>query len=165
MSVSGQINLRIQLLEALAQDLGSKNFPLDTAKQIVLAGGAGLGQISKVWGDEGSQIQSVNTDLDLNGTGLTGAFGTVSFTALKGIAIVAGDSNPGNLILGNVTNGIVGPFGAATHSQNVSPGGVYVNINPSAAGWTITAGTADLLRIASPANAGTYTYKIVLIGT
>ena len=54
---------------------------------------------------------------------------------------------------------------AATHSQAVSPGGVYMNINPTATGWTVTGGTVDLVRIASAATAGTYTGDIILLGT
>lgn len=164
MTLQSLISVRASLAEAIAQDLGAKNQLIEKSKVLTMLDGTGLGQASKVWQDSGSQIQSVNTDLDTVGTGLTGAFGTVSFTALKGIILIAGDLNPGNLIIGNVTNGIVAPFGAATHSQAVAPGGIFMNINPSAAGFAVTAGTADLLRIASAATVGTYTYDLILIG-
>lgn len=162
--LSSLINIRAQFLEAISQDLGAKNQNVDKSKVIHLVDGTGLGQASKIWADSGSQVQSVNTDLDLNGSALTGAFGTVSFTKIKGILVFAGDSNPGNLVIGNVTNGIVAPFGAATHSMAVAPGGVFMNVNPQAAGFALTASSADLLRIASAATTGTYTYDIVIIG-
>lgn len=163
MSVSGSINIRATFLEALAQDLGSKNFQLDKSKLFQLLDGSGLGQVSKIFADSVSQAQSVNNDFDLAGA-LAGAFGTVVFTTIKGIIVIAGDANPASLVVGNVTNGIVAPFGAATHSQAVGVGGVYMNINPTAAGFPIVAGTADLLRIASPATVGTYTYDAIIIG-
>jgi hypothetical protein len=164
MSVSGKVSLRVDFLEALAQDLGAKQFNLTKSLLLSLDDGSGLNQVSKLYADDFSQIQSVNTDLDLN-PGPTGAFAAVAFTTLKGIIVFAGSANPGNLIIGNVTNGIVAPFGAATHSQSVSPGGFYANLNPSATGWTVTAGTQDLVRIASAATAGTYTGSIILLGT
>jgi hypothetical protein len=161
----GLLNLRLSIVEAIAQDLGQKSQNIDKAKIFQFADGSGLGQFSKVWQDSVTQIQSVNNDLDTNGSSLTGAFGTVSFAALKGILVIANDSNPGNLVIGNVTNGIVAPFGAATHSQAVAPGGVFLNINPSAAGFPTVAGTADLIRIASAATVGNYSYDVVLFGT
>jgi hypothetical protein len=164
MSVRGTFNLRLDFFEELAQDMGQKAANVTKQLLAALSDGSGLNQVSKIYADNFSQVQSVNTDLDLN-PGLTGAFGTVLFTTLKGIIVFADSTNPGNLILGNVTNGIVAPFGAATHSQAVSPGGVYANLNPSATGWTVTAGTQDLLRIASAATSGTYTGSVILLGT
>jgi hypothetical protein len=164
MSVIGKVIVRLDFLESLAQDLGAKNYPLVKALSQLFTDGSGIGQVSKLYADSFSQAQSVNTDLDLN-PGPTGAFGAVLFTTLKGIIVFAGAANPGDLIVGNVTNGIVAPFGAATHSQAVKPGGVYMNLNPTATGWPVSAGTADLLRIASAATSGTYTGDVILIGT
>lgn len=164
MSISGTINLRLTFLEALAQDLGGKQFDMVKSFLKQFADGSGLNQVSKLYADVLSTIQSVNTDIDLN-PGPTGAFAAVPFTTLKGIIVFADEDNPGNIIVGNVSNGIVGPFGAATHSQSVSPGGVYMNINPTAAGWSVSAGTTDILRIASAATAGDYESHIILIGT
>jgi hypothetical protein len=163
MALQSLITLRATIAEAIAQDLGSKSQNIEKSKLITLLDGTGLGLASKVWQDSVSQAQSVNNDLDLSGS-LAGAFGAVVFTAVKGIIVIAGDSNPGNLVIGNVTNGIVAPFGAATHSMAVAPGGIFANINPSAAGFGVTASTADLLRIASAATVGTYTYDVVIIG-
>src|SRR5690348_112255 len=120
MSVSGRINLRADFLEALAQDMGDKQFALTKAVLKSLSDGTGLGQIQKLYGDNLQTIQSVNTDIDLN-PGPAGAFGAVLFTTLKGIIVIADDANPGVLTVGNVTNGITLPFGAATHSQQVAP--------------------------------------------
>jgi hypothetical protein len=164
MSVSGKVSLRLDFLEALAQDLGAKQFNLTKSVLLALDDGSGLNQVSKLYADQFSVAQSVNTDIDLS-PGPTGAFAAVTFTTLKGIIVFADATNPGNITLGNVTNGIVAPFGAATHSQVVVPGGFYANLNPTATGWTVTAGTQDLLRIASAATVGTYTGSVILLGT
>jgi hypothetical protein len=161
---SGLFNLRLDFLETLTQDMGDKQFKF--LKQFLqsFSDGTGLGQIQKLYGDLFSQAQSVNNDIDLN-PGPAGAFGAVLFNTLKGIIVINDAASPGNITVGNVTNGITSPFGAATHSQIVAPGGIYANLNPSAIGFTVTAGTADLVRIASAANAGTYTGAVVLLGT
>lgn len=161
--LSGQFNFRADFLEALAQDLGDKSFKLTKALQRVFSDGTGAFQVNKMYADTLATIQSVNTDIDLN-PGPTGAFGAVLFAALKAIILVAGDANPGDLTIGNVTNGIVGPLGAATNSIKAAPGGIIALVNPTAAGWSVTAGTADLLRVASAANAGNYTSDIILLG-
>lgn len=163
MSVTAKVSLKVEGLEALAQDLGSKNFPFLKSLLLQFDDGSGLNQISKVYADLFSVAQSINTDIDLN-PGPTGAFGAVVFTALKGIIITADSTNPNNLTIGNVTNGITSPFGAATQSQLVAPGGFYANLNPQAAGWPVSAGTADLLRIASAATVGTYSGAVILLG-
>jgi len=162
--LSGTFNLRLNFLEALAQDLGDKQFNLVKGFMKQFTDGTGGNQVQKLYADILTTVQSVNTDLDLN-PGPTGAFGAVLFNTLKGILVLADDLNPGDLTVGNVTNGIVGPFGAATNSIKVPPGGAFVSLNPSATGWTVTAGTADLLRIASAATVGNYTSNIILLGT
>lgn len=164
MPLEGKIALRTSFLESLAHDLGSKKYDPVRALQLDFLDGSGAGQANKLFVDSVSVAQSVNTDLDLVGSALQGAFGTVSFTAIKGIIVIAGAANPGNLTVGNVTNGIVAPFGAATHSIQVAPGGLFAVANPSAAGWPVTGSTADLLRIASAAAAGTYTFDVIIIG-
>lgn len=163
MTLLSTINLRATFQEFASQDLGAKTSNVDKSKLLQLLDGTGLGQAAKIWWDTVTQAQSVNNDLDLSGA-LQGAFGAVVFTAIKGILVFADAANPGNLVIGNVANGIVAPFGLATHSMAVAPGGWFGNFNPQAAGFGITAGTADLLRIASAATVGTYGYDVIVIG-
>lgn len=164
MSLQGKVNLRFDFENTAVQDSGSRSAKITKASLLAFLDGTGLGQVQKVYADDVSVIQSVNTDVDLAGV-LTDQFGVaLTFTAIKGVLVVAGSANPGNLTVGNVTNGITSPFGAATHSQIVAPGGWYGNFNPSAAGFTVTAATADLLRIASAATAGTYTFSVYVVG-
>jgi hypothetical protein len=163
MSLFSKINVSVNADESSPIDLGSRVYNMKKSKLLTLLDGSGLGQANKVYADSVSVAQSVNTDLDLSGT-LAGAFGNVVFTALKALLVVAGDSNPGNLTVGNVTNGIVAWFGAATHSLVCTPGGIILLADPSAAGRTVTAGTADLLRIATPATVGTYTFDVAVVG-
>lgn len=163
-SLTGNTNVAFAFNESGTFDLVSGSLAHKKSAQLAWLSGSGAGQVTKIYSDSFSVAQSVNTDLDLSGT-LTGVYGTVVFTAIKGILVVAGtNTGLGNLVIGNVTNGIVAPFGAATHSIAVAPGGFFAITNPSAAGFAITAGTVDLLRIATAATAGTYTFDVVVVG-
>jgi hypothetical protein len=163
-SLTGNSNVNINFNESGTFDLVSGSLQHKRSISLAWLNGSGAGQATKIYSDSFSVAQSTNTDLDLSGA-LTGVYGAVVFTAIKGILVAAGtNTGLGNLIVGNVTNGIVAPFGAATHSIAIAPGGFFATANPSAAGFTITAGTADLLRIATAATAGTYTFDVVVWG-
>lgn len=164
-SLTGNSNIAVNFNEAGTNiDLVSGSLQHRKSASLAWLNGSGAGQANKVYSDSFSVAQSTNTDLDLSGT-LAGLYGNVIFTAIKGILIVAGtNTGLGNLVVGNVTNGIVAPFGAATHSIAIAPGGFFATANPSAAGFALVAGTADLLRIATAATAGTYTFDVVIWG-
>ena len=165
MALQGSVKVIANFTNSLSQTLTNVNAVSNLTKLLSFVDGSGAGQASKIFAPitQYSVSASTNTDIDLSGS-LAGSYGTVVFTAIKGILIIACESKPGILTVGNVTNGIVAPFGAATHSQQVAIGGVYLNATPAAAGWTISAGTQDLLRIASAATVGTYTWDILVWG-
>lgn len=165
MPLQGSIKVTGEFTNSIVQSLTTVTAVARPVALLSYLDGTGLSQANKLWSPLTgySVAQSTNTDIDLSGT-LAGTYGAVVFTAIKGIFIKAGDANLGNLVVGNVTNGIVAPFGAATHSLQVQPGGVLLLATPSAAGWPITAATADLLRIAAAATTGTYTWDILVWG-
>jgi hypothetical protein len=146
-------------------DLGVRSRQIALAANLAFTDGSGAGQASKSFTDSASQAQSVNTDLDLAGA-LTGDDGaTVTFTAIKAIVISAGAANPGNLSVGPApANGVSGIFSGTTPAIVLKPGARFVLAVGDAAGYAITAATADLLRIASAATSGTYTYDICILG-
>ena len=131
---------------------------------IVLADGTGSGQASKVYAAQRTVLTAANDDIDLAGV-LTDVFGVAeSFATVKAIVIRSADGNTTNLTVSPApTNGFLGPFGASTHTLQVRPGGALVFAAPQT-GWTVTAGTGDLLRIANAAGA-TATYTIEIAGT
>lgn len=165
MALTTKLNVRYDAVQTASRDTGAKTENATLAFLINLLDGTGLSQASKHYARAFTGIaNSTNSDTDLSGA-LTDPFGVaLNFTAIKGLIVRAADANPGNITVGNVTNGITSPFGAATHSQIVAPGGIYLNFNPSAAGFAITASTADLLRIATAATAGTYAFDLFVVG-
>jgi len=120
---------------------------------------------------------SPTDDLDLAG-GLTNSFGeTLTFTAIKQIVIynlgvpdashatwtpTAGEDLD---IGGAASNPFTAPFdGGATSKVTVPSGGMLVMTAPLD-GWTVTAGSADTLRVAlDGGGANDVDYEIVIIG-
>lgn len=165
MTIAATVLMGIKGYNSAAVDLGNRVRDIALAGNLVFADGSGIGQVNKSYSDSGSQIQSVNTDLDLSGA-LTGDDGaSLVLTGVKALCIVAGSANPGNLTVGPApSNGWTGPFSGTTPAIVLPAGGRLCIARGDASGWPVTAGTGDLLRIASAATAGTYTYDIVLLG-
>jgi hypothetical protein len=65
---------------------------------------------------------------------------------------------------GAASNGFVGWVADATDKINVRPGGVFGLFAPDSAGYPVTAGTADLLRIGNGGAGSSVTYDIIIIG-
>lgn len=158
----------VQLAASLtnAQDLSSGSSDTPFGRQFSFTDGTGASQANRIWTDERTLTASATEDLDLSGTTLTDAFGaTVVLQKVKGLIVAASTGNTNNVIIGGASaTQWVGPFGAATHTLAVQPGGVVALFTPSAAGYPVTAST-DLLKVANSGAGAPVTYQIVVIGT
>lgn len=127
--------------------------------------GTGADQAQKLWTDQRTLAASATEDLDLAG-GVSDVFGNVlTFTKVKALVIKAAAGNTNNVLVGGASsNGFITPFGGATHTVTVRPGGTLVLIAPDATGYAVTAGTGDLLKIANSAGSTGVTYDITVIG-
>ena len=156
--LTGEITNALDL-EAAASAL-TKNLVVN------LTDGLGANQATNIFSDQRTLAASANESLDLNGA-LTNAFGqTINFTKVKMLAIFAAAGNTNDVVVGGAaSNGFISPFGAATHTVNVKPGGCLILAAPDANGYAAVAATADLLRIANSGAGTTVTYDIVVIGS
>jgi len=161
----GLANVRLQLnvQESVTADLRTGNLETKINKLLQLTDGSGASQVNKQYADSASVSQSTNTDIDLSGA-LTQAFGTVVFTAVKVIAVVAGASNPGNLTLFGGTNPFLAGLAGTTPTITLAPGELFFLSKTDASGWAVTNSSNDNFRVASAATAGTYTWDIVILG-
>lgn len=163
MALSGSIKIAIAMLATGALDIERLTSQIDKTWKIDFADGIGAGQANKMFSDTRTLASNTSENLDLAGS-LTDAFGaTITLTKTKLILIAADPANTTNLTVGNVTNGIVAPFGAATHSLLVPPGGFVLIATPDNTAFGVTAGTADLLKIANAAGAAA-NYDVVILG-
>lgn len=138
---------------------------VDSGGRVDYKTGVGAGQANLMFADRRTLAASANEDLDLVGS-LLDPFGAVlNFARVKAIIIVAAAANTNKVVIGGAAaNAFVGPFGGATEKLSIDPGGMLVLATRTAAGWPVTAATADLLRIANGAAGSPVTYEIIIIG-
>jgi hypothetical protein len=93
---------------------------------------------------------------------LTDAFGqTINAGKVKAIVIDNLESSVGTLTIGGAaSNTFNGPFSGATFTIDLKPGDRAVFA--SRAGWTVTAATGDLLKVAC-SSAGSANYHVTLV--
>lgn len=146
-----------------AVDLGSLIKQINAGGSTALADGTGANLASEHWGDSVSVSASTNTDVDLQAlTKPTGA--ALALTGVKALLIKAGASNPGNLtVQPGASNGWTSILGGTSPTTPIVPGGVLMLMAPSAAGFVVGASN-KVLRIASAATAGTYTFDVMVVG-
>lgn len=166
MTVTASIYSGVKARHTGAADLGTPFMEIDTgAKTVEFVNGTTAGKADRVFSDERTLAASASENLDLAGA-LTDAFGaTITFAKIVAIHIEADAANAADIVVGGAaSNAFVGPFGASTHTLAVKPGGRLTLVAPQG-GWTVTAGTADLLKILNGSGAASAIYKVVLLGT
>jgi hypothetical protein len=165
MAVSGSLKTIVHLTETGSNDLGTPSILYDITKTFDFTSGTGANQINKVWADERTLTASATEELDLAGV-LTDAFGAViTFATIKGIILIADASNTNDVVIGNAAaTQFVGPFGAATHTIAVKPGGLFMDVL-GGTGWSVSGGSTDKLKLANSAGGTSVVFKIIIFGT
>ncbi len=165
MSVRATVQFSVRGRQIGPADFGERVATLDFEAGYSLAPGSGAGQATMIFRDGARELAASATEsLDLAG-GVTDSFGaTVSFARVTTIIVRAAAANTNAVIVGGASsNAFVGPFGASAHTVAVSPGAAIALHNP--AGWTVTAGTGDLLRLANGGSGTPVLFDIVVIGS
>jgi hypothetical protein len=163
-TISTTVNAKITNDSTMAETVditlsGSKSFAsLDQS----YSDGVGLHQANKTYRARRTLAAGANDDLDLAGS-LIDPFGnTLTFTAIKALVVVVVDPTGSNKVkIGNAaSNAWQGPLSAGATIEVP-----YQEIwqNKAAAGWPVTAGTGDILRINNPGGAA-ITYDILIMG-
>lgn len=160
-----QLHLEIEYTQALDLAIGRVPLLKDYVSNLVT--GTAAGQADKVWHDQRTLTAAANEDLDLNGAGLTDAFGAnLGFVRIKGLIVAAAAANPNPISVGGAAaNGFVSWVGSATDKVSVRPGAVLALFagQADATGYAVTAATADLLRVTAGAG-GNHTYDVIVVG-
>ena len=148
-----------------ARDGGNATFAVREGSTKSITNGTGANQANAVYIDYFSIAASGTLDIDLSGS-LEDAHGNVLvFTAIKEILLAADSTNTNDVILGNGgANSFLGPLGAAAHTITLKPGQRTGMTNYSAAGWSVTAGTGDILRVANSSSGTAVTGAITIVG-
>ncbi|AHE52633.1 hypothetical protein [Sphingomonas sanxanigenens] len=165
MGLNATIEASIRAKLTAAPDIGSAAYDIETRARYPLTDGVGANQANNVFSDTRTLAASASESIDLAGS-LANVFGVVlTFTAIKAIYVKAAAGNTNDVVIGGAaSNAFVGPFADASDKLAIKPGGCVMLVNPSAAGWTVTPSTGDLLLIANSAAGTPVSYDIVIIG-
>ena len=133
-----------------------------------IADGTAANQADILYANERTVTTGADDDIDLAGV-LTDAFGS-TITAAELVALIVinqqqdGTANTTDLTIGNGSNPFVGFLGGTTPTVGpIKPGGCFMLFAGDAAGiGTVTATTADILRITNSAGASA-TYQIAIL--
>jgi hypothetical protein len=147
-------------------DNGDLTYKLESPVELAyLPSGTTAGKADLIFNDTRTIAASGSEDLDLAGS-LAGPFGeTLTFVKVKAILVQAASGNTNNVEVGGAaSNAFVGPFKDSSDIVAIPPGGAALFAAPTN-GWTVTAGTGDLLKVANSAGSTGVTYTITIIGT
>lgn len=125
--------------------------------------GAGAKQANQVYAGHRALAASASESLDLNGALADVFSGLVNAVAIKALWVQADAANTGDIKVGGAgANAVLTLFGTNTDSLRIQPGGFAVVATPSAGGYAVVGGTADLLKVANlAAAAGGYTIFVL----
>jgi hypothetical protein len=166
MPLKTRIHAKIDAELIGAPDIGTSYWKNNAAAVVsTLEDGTTSGKANRVLADTRTIAASANEDLDLAGTLEDPIGGPAVFAKVKAIMIKAASGNTNNVVVKPATsNGFLGPFGAAAHTISIPPGGVFLASAP-AAGWTVTAGTGDLINVANSGAGTSVSYDLFVLGT
>lgn len=170
MSLSALISASIDATlsdDAATGDLSTASAASAATKSVTsvrLTDGTGAGQADLLFADTRVLTASTSEDLDLAGV-LTDIFGnTVTAVRIKAILIQAAAANTTDVIVGAGTNAwetLLNDTGTLT----LPPGAAFLATAgvADATGWTVTAGTGDILQVEETGGEDV-TYNILVIG-
>jgi hypothetical protein len=166
MSLTSRLSVSFTASQKSAAALGTADLPIQVARALAFADGSGANQASKLFTDRRTLAASGTEDIDLAGV-LADPFGaTVTFAKIRAMFIAADPANTNNVVVGGAaSNGFLGWVADATDKIVVGPGGLFVIAKPDLAGYSVTAGTGDLLHVANSGGVTGVTYDLVLVGS
>lgn len=163
-TLAATIKLACSALYQNALDQRTVEDKLQLNLPVTFADGVGASQAQKLFCDTRTLTASSTENIDLAGS-LTDAFGaTLTFAEIKAIIVSADSGNTNNVVVGGAASNAFPLFGDATDTISVKPGGFFAIVDPSAGGYTVTAGTGDILKIANSSSGTSVIYTIVIIG-
>jgi hypothetical protein len=165
MALSTNIALTLVATLTGTADLSTPKDTLNYPITDTLDSGTAIDQADKIYRSTRTLGSGANESLDLAGS-LTDALGaTITFAKVKLILIKNKSTTAANILtVGAAASNAFESWGATGSTIKVGPDGFVVLYNPSAAGYAVTAGTGDLLKIANGGSSST-AYDIIIVGT
>ena len=162
-------NITATLTKTLALAPTTSNLTDNGKNGAIFRDGIGLNQVNEMFHDERTLGDGVSEELDLAGVLLNPLGDIINFTSIKAIGIYSADTtNLARLEIGGAAANTFIFLKAADDIVVVGPqaGSTFLLIDPSAGGITVTAGSADKLKIKHDgSDVQPFKYRIVLLGT
>jgi hypothetical protein len=164
-TLSTKLRLGLTAVYENTAGLAPVQAPLNRTDIINLLTGTGLNQADRIYTEQITIAGSANTERDLAGS-LLDAFGAViTLARVKALIVIAAAGNANEVVIGAAAaNGWFGPFGGATETVKVRPGGMTVLVAPDATAWPVVAGTGDKLKLANGAAGANVVFDLIIIG-
>lgn len=165
MTVTAKVRSIVEIVDNSVPDVGDPIcYSTREVYEQAFAAGNGSGQVDKHFTDTRTIAASGSDSLDLSGS-LANALGaTTVFAKVLAIRVRAAAANTNNVVVGGAgSNTFTGPFADATDKISIPPGGEFTIVHPTT-GWTVTAGTGDILLIANSSSGSSVDYDIEIIG-
>lgn len=160
-----QINVVSTLTGTLLEG-ATPSYPLNLTWAAPLTTGTGANNADKIYTAQITLGPSAGQDIDLAGV-LFDPFGVaLTMVKLKGVGLKAATANVNNVNVSRPASNGVPWFLAASDAFALGPGGIFLFVNPAAAGIaTVTPATGDLLRVDNSGAGTSVIFDIVVIGT
>ena len=163
MNVSLKVTASIEGTVSTIKDFGNAQQPLLTKALLDLVTGTSPGQADTVFSGQRTLAASANENLDLNGSLLDSFGAPANFVKVCALYFKAAPGNTNNVEIGGAaSNGFFPMFGASTDKIKLPPGAGVLLMNDT--GWSVTASTADLLKVANSGSGTSVTYDVFVIG-
>lgn len=144
--------------------VGTNNHQISRSISQAFSDGAGMNQAEQVFAQTAQLAASAVDSIDLAG-GVSNALGqALTFTKIKAIVVEAAVDNQGTISIGGNANALSSIFGDPADTLVLKPGSAFVLTGPDAAGYAVTATTADVLDITNDDGVNTADYTITVIG-
>lgn len=165
MALSGSLRITLQALLSGTADIGSREQDVNYTVARPFTSGTGANQADLAFTDTRTLSSSATENLDLAG-GLTDALGnTLTFASVKALIVVAAAGNTNDVVVGGAgSNAWAAPFGDATDTVKVPPGGVLVLADFGATGFAVAAGTSDILKVTNGGSGTSVSYDLLIVG-
>ncbi len=163
-TLTTQIRLQVSSTGQLGVGLTTVTNPVSEDYTQLFSSGTGASQASNIYHAERTITASSSEDLDLNGTLLNGFGVTLSFTKIRALIIHAAAANTNDVVIGGVNTTITSIFSDTSDKLKIKPGGTLLLTAPAAAGYALTAGSADVLTVANSSSGTSVVYDVIAIG-
>lgn len=162
MATTIRVKVDVEIIESYPGDLGNPGKTHRWSKDAVYVNGNGTSQFNKAYSDITTLSAASATSYDL-AAGVTDAQGAaITMSKLGFILAENRSSNAGDIIrIGGNTNAVP-VFGGATQYLNLGAGGFALVVNPID-GWTVTAGTGDILDV-TRTTTSTFDHALIVAG-